>query len=441
MNAYHWTLVERIEHNYAVDFAPVGGPAAVSLRTSSSSSSETTEDAYRLGRSVWGAVESDERLRNRYFESEIDGQTKPDRAGLLAMAVAACDSDTGQGVCGSRFLITLGSAPSLATRAAVFGEVAEGMDVLLKLNELLTDSEGRPYIDTVIRRALVLDDPFTADDNGKSMPPSVFSIVHQFDKSSFIRVINAVEHLATRCTSPEMPPELRHSTRLKADEKVEEAADPEEAERMRRELEARGNALALEMLGDLPSADVRPPENVLFVCKLNPVTRSEDLRIIFSRFGAIIACDVIRDPVTNDSLSYAFIEFEDRSACEAAYFKMNNVLIDDRRIHVDFSQSVARLRGVWHRIATKNSSTKSDCNREKPKSTYGGAGGFQDLAQRTQYRSDRQYSESRRRDERYPLLFEHSDSKNKNRSRYGSNRNNSSDETNYDKNSRKRHRH
>merc|ERR1712013_489169 len=29
---------------------------------------------------------------------------------------------------------------------------------------------------------------------------------------------------------------------------------------------------------------------------------------------------------------------------EKAYFKMDNVLIDDRRIHVDFSQSVSRFR-------------------------------------------------------------------------------------------------
>ena len=29
--------------------------------------------------------------------------------------------------------------------------------------------------------------------------------------------------------------------------------------------------------------------------------------------------------------------------CERAYFKMDNVLIDDRRIHVDFSQSVAKM--------------------------------------------------------------------------------------------------
>lgn len=30
-------------------------------------------------------------------------------------------------------------------------------------------------------------------------------------------------------------------------------------------------------------------------------------------------------------------------ACEAAYFKMNNAVIDDRRVRVDFSQSVHHL--------------------------------------------------------------------------------------------------
>ena len=39
---------------------------------------------------------------------------------------------------------------------------------------------------------------------------------------------------------------------------------------------------------------------------------------------------------------YSFsLQVED---CERAYFKMDNVLIDDRRIHVDFSQSVAKVQ-------------------------------------------------------------------------------------------------
>ena len=35
--------------------------------------------------------------------------------------------------------------------------------------------------------------------------------------------------------------------------------------------------------------------------------------------------------------------------CPAAYLKMDNVLIDDRRIHVDFSQSVSKLQAEWRR--------------------------------------------------------------------------------------------
>lgn len=41
------------------------------------------------------------------------------------------------------------------------------------------------------------------------------------------------------------------------------------------------------MIGDLHHAEEKPPDNVLFVCKLNPVTTEDDLTVIFSRFGAI----------------------------------------------------------------------------------------------------------------------------------------------------------
>lgn len=53
---------------------------------------------------------------------------------------------------------------------------------------------------------------------------------------------------------------------------LDETAQEELAEKARREREARAQALTLEIVGDLPFAEVKPPENVLFVCKLNPVT-------------------------------------------------------------------------------------------------------------------------------------------------------------------------
>ena len=77
------------------------------------------------------------------------------------------------------------------------------------------------------------------------------------------------------------------------------------------------------------------------------MTTDEDLELIFSRFGPIKCCEIIRDQKTGDSLNYAFIEFETEDACLEAYEKMNNVLIDDRRIKVDFSQSVSKL---WNRF-------------------------------------------------------------------------------------------
>ena len=54
-------------------------------------------------------------------------------------------------------------------------------------------------------------------------------------------------------------------------------------------------------------ADAKPPEESLFVCKLNPVTSDEDLEIIFSRFGKVTSCDVIRDRRTRIPCVITFI--------------------------------------------------------------------------------------------------------------------------------------
>ena len=80
-----------------------------------------------------------------------------------------------------------------------------------------------------------------------------------------------------------------------ADDPTRERAQDDEKEAIERRRNAEAAALTLEIVGDLPHADIKPPENVLFVCKLNPVTRSEDLELIFSRFGEIRSCEVIRD--------------------------------------------------------------------------------------------------------------------------------------------------
>ncbi|KAK7205520.1 hypothetical protein BZA70DRAFT_278318 [Myxozyma melibiosi] len=133
------------------------------------------------------------------------------------------------------------------------------------------------------------------------------------------------------------------------DEGDEDETEEERKERERRERDARSQALTLEILGDLPYAEVKPPENVLFICKLNPITEDEDLQTFFSQCGKILSCEIIKDPKTGKSLQYGFIEYENSKDCENAYVRMQGALIDDSRIHVDFSQSVSKLSTMWRK--------------------------------------------------------------------------------------------
>lgn len=263
------------------------------------------------GESVWGIINGPSK---RYFAPEIHPKLKHKKRGTVSLATASTEG--GQPVAGSQFFITLSSErlEYLDDKHAVFGSVAEGFEVLDKLDEVLVDDQFKPFRDIRIKHTIILEDPF--DD-----PPG----------------LNVPEK------SPEPSEDILKSTRIAEDEELFPDVDPEQLQRDRRRKEAAARSLTLEMVGDLPFADVKPPENILFVCKLNPVTRDEDLELIFSRFGPIVSCEIIRDKKTGESLCYAFVEFEDKDNCEEAYFKMDNVLIDDRRIHVDFSQSVSKL--------------------------------------------------------------------------------------------------
>ncbi|XP_039170891.1 peptidyl-prolyl cis-trans isomerase CYP59 isoform X2 [Eucalyptus grandis] len=212
----------------------------------------------------------------------------------------------------------------------VFGEVAEGLETFTRINEAYVDEKGRPYKNIRIRHTYILDDPF--DD-----PPQLAELIPD--------------------ASPEGKPkdEAFDDVRLEDDwVPMDEQLGPAQLEEAIRAKEAHSRAVVLESIGDIPDAEIKPPDNVLFVCKLNPVTEDEDLRTIFSRFGSVVSADVIRDFKTGDSLCYAFIEFENKDSYEQAYFKMDNALIDDGRIKVDFSQSVAKL---WSQFKRKDSQT------------------------------------------------------------------------------------
>uniref|UniRef100_A0A3Q1EIF8 Peptidyl-prolyl cis-trans isomerase n=1 Tax=Acanthochromis polyacanthus TaxID=80966 RepID=A0A3Q1EIF8_9TELE len=263
----------------------------------------------RGGESVYSKLYGDQA---RFFDAEKAPRIKHRKRGTVSMV------NNGNDQHGSQFLITTGeNLDYLDGVHTVFGEVTEGMDILTKINEAFVDKDFVPFQDIRINHTVILDDPF--DD-----PPD----------------------LPVPDRSPEPTKEQLDSGRIGADEVIDdtEGKGAEELEERLKEKEAKTQAILLEMVGDLPDADVKPPDNVLFVCKLNPVTTDEDLEIIFSRFGQIKSCEIIRDWKSGDSLCYAFIEFEKQEDCEKAYFKMDNVLIDDRRIHVDFSQSVAKIK-------------------------------------------------------------------------------------------------
>ncbi|XP_057765205.1 peptidyl-prolyl cis-trans isomerase CYP59 [Salvia miltiorrhiza] len=250
----------------------------------------------------------------RFFGDEIHLDVKHSKIGTLAMASA------GENLNASQFYITLREdIDYLDGKHTVFGEVAEGLETLTRINEAYVDEKNRPYKNIRIKHTYIIDDPFED-------PPLLAELIPD--------------------TSPEGKPkdEVEDDVRLEDDWiPMDEQLNPQELQEVLREKAAHTSAVLLETIGDIPQAEMKPPENVLFVCKLNPVTEDDDLHTIFSRFGVVTSAEVIRDHKTGDSLCYAFIEFEDKDACEEAYFKMDNALIDDRRIHVDFSQSVAKL--------------------------------------------------------------------------------------------------
>lgn len=296
INYYNYCLILEVKKNYV---AQTGDP------TFSGSG----------GESIYAFDDSHEK-KKKYFSAEKIPIIKHNKAGLISMV------NNGYGKHGSQFFITLSDDLDHLDRQGhtVFGQIVENQEIIERLNKTLVDDKDVPYRDICISHTVVLRDPF-------SDPPYLSKL--------------------TRRPSPEIPIRLLDSDRIGIYDDLDEGqsmtADELEAK------EAKEKAILLEMLGDLPDAEAKPPENVLFICRLNPITGEDDLKNIFSRFGQINSVNIVRDPKTGQSLQYGFIEFEHKDDCEKAYLKMDNVLLDDRRIHVDFSQSVSKRRNNFHK--------------------------------------------------------------------------------------------
>eukprot|EP00746_Dinoflagellata_sp_MGD_P167561 gnl/MRDRNA2_/MRDRNA2_98287_c0_seq1.p1 gnl/MRDRNA2_/MRDRNA2_98287_c0~~gnl/MRDRNA2_/MRDRNA2_98287_c0_seq1.p1 ORF type:complete len:427 (-),score=107.15 gnl/MRDRNA2_/MRDRNA2_98287_c0_seq1:41-1243(-) len=245
------------------------------------------------GQSVWG----------EHFEDELLPTRKHEKFGTLAMA------NEGAGENGSQFYITLrDKIEQLDGKHTIFGLLAEGEDVLKVVNQTMCDEKNQPYQNIRIWHTTILEDPIDDPEGLEALIPP---------KSPDVIVDEAYK-------------------------KIQDAEDEAQLSEQLGKTLAKSQATSLELLHDIPDADIKPPDTVLFVCKLNPITQDGDLELIFSRFGAIKSCHVVRDWKTGDSLQYAFIDFENKRSSEQAYFKMQDCLIDDRRIWVNFSQSVAK---------------------------------------------------------------------------------------------------
>eukprot|EP01059_Diplonema_ambulator_P007546 TRINITY_DN17012_c0_g1_i1.p1 TRINITY_DN17012_c0_g1~~TRINITY_DN17012_c0_g1_i1.p1 ORF type:complete len:422 (+),score=73.79 TRINITY_DN17012_c0_g1_i1:55-1320(+) len=269
------------------------------------------------GNSVWGLMD-DGKLT--HFEDEVKAQKrkkdrlKHDRKGLVGMV------NKGPGTNTSRFFIQLADRhiDFLDGKHTIFGEVSEGLHIVDLLNNTFVDSNHAPLRRFAIHHTYILEDPFPD-------PPKLHKLIPD--------------------ASP-MPLLDDDDDDYISSGSEEDDVDQEKWNALMEAREAKSREIMLEMVGDIADADMVPPKNVLFVCCLNPVTEDEDLELAFSRFGKISSCEILR---TKDgtSLQYAFIEFVTVKACEQAYLKMENVRIDDRRIHVDFSQSVPRIWSTW----------------------------------------------------------------------------------------------
>jgi len=94
------------------------------------------EGSGRGGRSIYGAK----------FEDEFVPELRHTGKGILSMA------NSGPNTNGSQFFICLAATPHLDNKHTVFGQVADGMEVVDRLGAVRTGAQDRPEQEVKILR-------------------------------------------------------------------------------------------------------------------------------------------------------------------------------------------------------------------------------------------------------------------------------------------------
>lgn len=81
----------------------------------------------------------------------------------------------------------------------------------------------------------------------------------------------------------------------------------------------------------------------IYVGNLSFQTTDDTLRQAFAAFGEISSCAIVIDRYTNNSKGFAFIEYTDDQAAEAAIGGMTGQTIDGRQLRV--SEANAKPQG------------------------------------------------------------------------------------------------
>ena len=107
----------------------------------------------------------------------------------------------------------------------------------------------------------------------------------------------------------------------------------------------------------------------LFVHSLGTDTTTERLTEHFSQYYALKHATVVTDPVTTKCKGYGFATFADTDDARDAKVSMDNTILDDRRIKVDFAEPRhRRLGGNANKVHDDRSISKDSQGRQKAES-------------------------------------------------------------------------